>query len=129
MRTAIVAIAVATAIVVTSSAASAGPPSKTLERAIMLYDKKDFLSASIELGKVIDGETSDDAPNRARAEFFQAKTLVNLEFRTAAVALFDRIQVDPQHLYYTASLKWILSLAPNSHAHSLGRVRRRYALR
>ena len=32
-----------------------GPPSKTLERAIKLYDKKDFFSASIELKKVLDG--------------------------------------------------------------------------
>src|SRR5690606_2234955 len=29
------------------------PPTKTLERAIKLYDKKDYYSASIELGKVL----------------------------------------------------------------------------
>jgi hypothetical protein len=44
--------------------AQSGPPSKTLERAIKLYDKKDFYSASIELQKVLDGQTGDDAPNK-----------------------------------------------------------------
>jgi hypothetical protein len=51
------------------------PPSKTLERAIKLYDKKDFFSASIELKKVLDGESGDDAKNKQRAEFFMGKTL------------------------------------------------------
>src|SRR5215470_5810918 len=45
------------------------PPSKTLERAIKLYDKKEFTSASIELKKVIEGESGDDAKNKQRGEF------------------------------------------------------------
>ena len=49
--------------------AASTPPSKTLERAIKLYDKKDFFSASIELKKVLDGESGDDAKNKQRAEF------------------------------------------------------------
>jgi hypothetical protein len=44
--------------------AASTPPSKTLERAIKLYDKKDFFSASIELKKVLDGESGDDAKNK-----------------------------------------------------------------
>src|SRR6478736_3367805 len=55
--------------------AASTPPSKTLERAIKLYDKKDFFSASIELKKVLDGESGDDAKNKQRAEFFMGKTL------------------------------------------------------
>ncbi|MEO8701626.1 MAG: hypothetical protein ABI867_16390, partial [Kofleriaceae bacterium] len=54
---------------------AATPPSKTLERAIKLYDKEDFFSASIELKKVLDGESQDDAKNKQRAEFFMGKTL------------------------------------------------------
>src|SRR5438309_10579459 len=55
-----------------------GPPSKTLERAIKLYDKKDFFSASIELKKVLEGESGDDAKNKQRAEFFMGKTLYQM---------------------------------------------------
>src|SRR4051812_19379467 len=57
---------------------SSTPPSKTLERAIKLYDKEDFFSASIELKKVLDGESGDDAKNKQRAEFFMGKTLFNM---------------------------------------------------
>src|SRR5512140_2088860 len=35
--------------------ATSTPPSKTLERAIKLYDHKEFFSASIERKKVLDG--------------------------------------------------------------------------
>ncbi|HLU65137.1 MAG TPA: hypothetical protein VKZ63_02610, partial [Kofleriaceae bacterium] len=54
------------------------PPTKTLERAIKLYDKKDYYSASIELGKVLNGETDDSEANKQRAEFFMGKTLYQM---------------------------------------------------
>src|SRR4051812_29536136 len=60
--------------------ATSTPPSKTLERAIKLYDKKDFFSASFELKKVLDGESGDDAKNKQRAEFFMGKTLYQMGF-------------------------------------------------
>src|SRR5205085_11058986 len=86
-----------------------GPPSKTLERAIKLYDKKDFFSASIELKKVLDGESGDDAKNKQRAEFFMGKTLFNMGknakppwgFYAASLAYFDKIvQAGDAHTYH-----------------------------
>jgi tetratricopeptide (TPR) repeat protein len=89
-----------------------GPPSKTLERAIKLYDKKDFFSASIELKKVLDGESGDDAKNKQRAEFFMGKTLYQMGFYAGSLAYFDKIvQAGDQHTYHGATLKWLAALS------------------
>jgi hypothetical protein len=89
-----------------------GPPSKTLERAIKLYDKKDFFSASIELKKVLDGESGDDAKNKQRAEFFMGKTLYQMGFYAGSLAYFDKIvQAGDQHTYHAATLKWLAALS------------------
>ena len=89
-----------------------GPPSKTLERAIKLYDKKDFFSASIELKKVLDGESGDDAKNKQRAEFFMGKTLYQMNFYAGSLAYFDRIvQAGDAHTYHGAALKWLAALS------------------
>jgi tetratricopeptide (TPR) repeat protein len=92
--------------------ASGGPPSKTLERAIKLYDKKDFFSASIELKKVLDGESGDDAKNKQRAEFFMGKTLYQMGFYAGSLAYFDKIvQAGDAHTYHGAALKWLAALS------------------
>jgi len=89
-----------------------GPPSKTLERAIKLYDKKDFFSASIELKKVIDGESRDDAKNKQRAEFFMGKTLYQLSFYAGSLKYFDDIvKAGDAHTYHAATLKWLAALS------------------
>src|SRR5688572_21904607 len=62
-----------------------GPPSKTLDRARKLYDKKDYYSASIEFFKVIKGESGDSEANRQKAEFFMGKTLYQMKFYAAAL--------------------------------------------
>src|SRR5512141_3019070 len=83
--------------------AASTPPSKTLERAIKLYDKKDFFSASIELKKVLDGESGDDAKNKQRAEFFMGKTLYQMGFYAGSMAYFDKIvQGGDAHTYHGA---------------------------
>src|SRR3569623_873249 len=93
--------------------AASTPPSKTLERAIKLYDKKDFFSASIELKKVLDGESGDDAKNKQRAEFFMGKTLYQMGFYAGALAYFDKIvQAGDNHTYHGATLKWLAALRP-----------------
>src|SRR5688572_24370737 len=103
------ALAIVVALAVT---AEASPPSKTLERAIKLYDKKDFLSAHIELHKVVSGETPDDAANKQRAEFFVGKTLFQLDQLVASQAWFERIvAAGAPHAYYAATLKWYVALA------------------
>lgn len=89
-----------------------GPPSKTLARAASLYEKEDYYSASIELKKVIAGETQDSQGNRQRAEFLLGKTLYQLKFYAASLAYFDRITgAGPTHPYYSASLKWLAALS------------------
>ncbi len=99
---------------------ASSPPSKTLERAIKLYDKEDFFSASIELKKVLDGESGDDAKNKQRAEFFMGKTLFNMGknskpawgFYAASLAYFDKIvQAGDAHTYHGAALKWLAALS------------------
>jgi len=100
---------------------ASSPPSKTLERAIKLYNKQDFFSASIELKKVIDGESGDDAKNKQRAEFFMGKTLFNMGknakpkpwgFYAASLAYFDKIvQAGDAHTYHSATLKWLAALS------------------
>jgi hypothetical protein len=92
--------------------AGATPPSKTRERAIKLYDKKDFFSASIELKKVLDGESGDDAKNKQRAEFFMGKTLYQMGFYAGSLAYFDKIvQAGDAHTYHGAALKWLAALS------------------
>ncbi len=92
--------------------ATSTPPSKTLERAIKLYDKKDFFSASIELKKVLDGESGDDAKNKQRGEFFMGKTLYQMGFYAGSLAYFDKIvHAGDAHTYHGAALKWLAALS------------------
>jgi tetratricopeptide (TPR) repeat protein len=87
-------------------------PSKVLERAFKLYDGEDFYSASIELNKVVEGESGDTEPNRQKAEFWMGKALYNMKFFSASLSYFDRIvQKGPSHTYYNATLKWLASLS------------------
>jgi hypothetical protein len=108
-----VATAIAIAMVTggVANAQPSAPPSKTLERAIALYDKKDFVSATIELYKVLSGETGDGPQNVERARFFLAKTLVHLDFDAAALTSFERIVQTPNHPYRSASAKWLVAIA------------------
>jgi tetratricopeptide (TPR) repeat protein len=90
----------------------AGPASKTLERALKLYDAQDYPMASIELNKVIEGQSGDDEANKQRAEFFMGKALFNLKFYSASLSYFDRIvQTGPNHRYYQKTLQWLASLS------------------
>src|SRR5215468_4849604 len=92
--------------------ATSTPPSKTLERAIKLYDKKDFFSASIELKKVLEGESGDDAKNKQRGEFFMGKTLYQMGFYAGSLAYFERIvKAGDAHTYHGATLKWLAALS------------------
>jgi predicted negative regulator of RcsB-dependent stress response len=93
-------------------AANGAAASTTLTRAIKLYDKKDFFSASIELQKVLDKESGDDARNVQRAEFFMGKTLYQMGFYAASLTYFDKIvQAGDQHTYHGAALKWLAALS------------------
>jgi tetratricopeptide (TPR) repeat protein len=92
--------------------AASTPPSATLSRAITLYNKKDFFSASIELRKVLNGESGDDAKNKQRGEFFMGKTLYQMGFYAGSLAYFDKIvQSGDAHTYHGATLKWLAALS------------------
>lgn len=86
--------------------------SKILERAFKLYDGEDFYSSSIELNKVIEGESGDTEPNKQKAEFWMGKALYNMKFYSASLSYFDKVvQKGPSHAYYNATLKWLASLS------------------
>src|SRR5262245_39840386 len=105
-------IALAIVIGLVTSASAGGPPSKTLERAIKLYDKKDFYSAHIEFTKVTEKESGDDADNIKRAEFFVGKTLYQIQAYAASLAMFEKIRLEgAANTYHTAALKWFAALA------------------
>ncbi len=88
-----------------------GPESKTLQKALKLYEAKDFYAASIELHKVIEGESGDAPANVQRAESYMGRTLYNLKFYSASLSYFDRIvQKGPAHAAHNATLKWLASL-------------------
>jgi tetratricopeptide (TPR) repeat protein len=68
--------------------------------------------ASIELNKVIEGQSGDDEANKQRAEFFMGKALFNLKYYSASLSYFDRIvQTGPSHRYYQKTLQWLASLS------------------
>jgi tetratricopeptide (TPR) repeat protein len=92
--------------------AASTPASKTLERAIKLYEKKDYFSASIELKKVLSGESGDDAKNKQRAEFYMGKTLYGMGFYAGSLKYFDDIvKAGDAHTYHAATLKWLAALS------------------
>jgi tetratricopeptide (TPR) repeat protein len=92
--------------------AKAGPASKTLDRALKLYDAQDYPMASIELNKVIEKQSGDDEGNIQRAEFYMGKALFNMRYNSAALSYFDRIvQKGPVHRYYAKTLQWLASLS------------------
>jgi tetratricopeptide (TPR) repeat protein len=87
-------------------------PSKVLERALKLYDGDDMYSATIELNKVIEGESGDSEANKQKAVFWMGKALYGIKFYSASLSYFDRIvQKGPSHAYYNATLKWLASLS------------------
>jgi tetratricopeptide (TPR) repeat protein len=93
-------------------AAGADQGSAVLDRALKLYEGKEFEGASIELNKVIEGESGDSPANKQKAEFFMGKTLYNMRFLNASIAYFDRVvEAGAAHPYYSETLKWLASLA------------------
>jgi len=95
------------ALLLTATAASASP---TLDRAVQLYERGDFYSASIEFQKVLDRETTDGEPATQRAQFMMARTLQKLGYHGVALAFYQRIAENPLHRFRAQSLPWILEL-------------------
>ena len=105
----VVAVCAATSV---AQPGPSGPPSKTLERAMALYDKGDYFAASIELDKVASGETADTTANVQRGEFFLAKTLYQMKLYVPALSYFNRIvDAGDSHRFFGATLKWLVAIA------------------
>ncbi len=87
-------------------------PSAVLDRAIKLYDSDELYSATIELYKVVEGESGDSDANKQKAGFWMGKALYKLTYYSAALTYFDRIvQKGPSHTHYNETLKWLASLS------------------
>jgi tetratricopeptide (TPR) repeat protein len=94
------------------AAAVSDAPSPALERALKLYEANEFYLASIELYKVVEGESGDSEANKQKAEFWIGKTLYRLTYYSAALSYFDRIvKKGPAHAHYNETLKWLASLS------------------
>ena len=88
------------------------PPSPTMQKALKLYAAKDYFSATIELHRVVEGQSGDSTATKQRAEFWMGKTLYRLGFYSASLSYFDRIvEKGDTHRYHSATLKWLASLS------------------
>jgi tetratricopeptide (TPR) repeat protein len=113
--------------VVLWSAQVRAEPSRTLERAVALYDKGDYWSASAEFARVDSGDTGDDAEGRERARFYLAKSLFQIGFYVPALTFLDRLIDDNgEHAYREPALKWILSVADKTPGPGPGALMWRY---
>jgi hypothetical protein len=84
------------------------PRSSTAERGRKLYERRDYLSASIELHKVVAGTSNDDAASRQWAEIELAATLYQLWLDAAAYSFLGRImQAGEAHAAYREALPWL----------------------
>lgn len=93
-------------------AAPANTGSPAIERGLKLYDANDHYSASIELFKVVEGETGDTEANKQKAEFWLGKTMYKMKFYSASLTYFDKIvQKGAAHAHYNETLKWLASLS------------------
>jgi tetratricopeptide (TPR) repeat protein len=97
-----------------TAAPPAGPPaaSASFERGKKLYESNEFEGASIELHKVVEGESGDSDDRKQEAEFLMGKTLQKMKFPSASLTYFDRIvEKGPTHPYYSETLRWLAALA------------------
>jgi hypothetical protein len=103
---------VAFALVIAANGQAPAQPltSKPMERALELYDKRDYFFAHAELHKVATGAYGDSLPVRQKARFFAAKALYNLKLFVAAAAEFEHIRADRMQSYQDASLRWQVAL-------------------
>jgi tetratricopeptide (TPR) repeat protein len=112
LSTVVVAMLATPSLAQKKKSAKSAASSATLDRALKLYEADELHSASIELYKVIEGESGDGEANKQKAEFWMGKTLYKLGFYSAALTYFDRIvQKGPAHAHYNETLKWLASLS------------------
>ncbi|MCB9595426.1 MAG: hypothetical protein H6719_22085 [Sandaracinaceae bacterium] len=88
------------------------PPSEPLANALRLYQRERYLEASVQLSRVVSGESDDSPANVQKAQFFLAKALFHLRFHRASLSLLEEIaQAGPRHGYFEQALPWLAQLA------------------
>jgi len=89
-----------------------GPPSAALANALKLYQEDRHQEASVQLQRIVEGETPDTPGNQQKAQFFLGKSLYHLGYYQSALAIFDEIsQQGTGHLFFEQSLQWLAQLA------------------
>ncbi|MFT3922548.1 MAG: hypothetical protein QM778_08440 [Myxococcales bacterium] len=89
-----------------------GPPSAALAGALKLYQDDRHQEASVQLQRIVEGETPDTPGNQQKAQFFLGKSLYHLGYYQSALAIFDEIsQQGTGHLFFEQSLQWLAQLA------------------
>ena len=89
-----------------------GPPSESLTNGLKLYQEERYPEASVQLQRIVEGETRDAPGNKQKAQFFLAKSLYHLQYYQSALAIFDEVsQMGKGHIYYDQTLQWLAQLA------------------
>ncbi len=89
-----------------------GPPSAALATALKLYQDERYQESSVQLQRIVEGDTPDTPGNQQKAQFFLGKALYHLGYYQSALAIFDEIsQQSTGHLFFDQSLQWLAQLA------------------
>jgi TolA-binding protein len=91
--------------------ATAGQATEEYAQAKRLFDASKWKEASLQLKRVVSGETGDDEGNKQIAQYQLAIALYNLKFYQASYAIFSEIAEKPNHLKFSETLLWLARLA------------------
>ena len=89
----------------------AGEMTEQFASAKRLFDKKNWSEASIELFKVVSGDSGDDPGNQQLAQYYLAISLYHLKFYQASYSIFSLVAENKNHLKFRETLLWLSKLA------------------
>ncbi|MBN2802017.1 MAG: tetratricopeptide repeat protein [Deltaproteobacteria bacterium] len=90
----------------------AGPPSEALANALRFYQQERYAQASVQLQRIVAGETGDEPANVQKAQFFLGKCFYHLGFFQAALGVFEEIALmSTGHIYFHSTLQWLAQLS------------------
>ncbi len=89
----------------------AGQMTEAAAKAKKLFDRERWNEASLQLYRVVTGETGDDPGNQQLAQYYLAIALYRLKFYQASYQMFWQIADNPNHLKFKETLLWLAKLA------------------
>ncbi len=90
--------------------AAAQTPEKSLQRAAKFYAKKQYLSATVMLHRVLTSRVST-AAQKQQAEYIMGKALYHKRLYAASLIYFDKVTAaGSAHKYWKATLPWLAAL-------------------